>query len=311
MADDPPKKKRRKTAPKYGRRARGKKPMAMSPVPPAVEDVNPAIDDDVGPDPDVDEDHTIIIIGGSGPDNLHPAAERSDSGDVETAEDAINGGTSGRRTRASSKRGPSQTTNDKNKTIKSLRNKLYYKSQRCDAANDRVGGALKSELSEVKKRQQECKDLAFLELKALKDKNKELEALQAKAQAAAAKANASAEEMSNKLKARVARYSSSREKKEQELKNVRKRARAKVDSIEKAKSSEIAKVVADSEKAKAKEVETIQVRTHMFVISHATLFSQPRHVHRPKYRTTTASRFRLSTKLPRLRKRNARGRRSC
>ena len=67
-----------------------------------------------------------------------PVEERPDArlapGDIEIAEDAINGGTSGRRTRASSKRGPSQTTNDKNKTIKSLRNKLYYKSQHCDAA---------------------------------------------------------------------------------------------------------------------------------------------------------------------------------
>ena len=136
MADDPSKKKRRKTGPKYGRRLRGEKPTAMSPVPPAAEDVNPAIDDDVGPEPNVNDDHTIIVIGGSGPDNLHPAAERSDSGDdpaaedavmedvpvdeppdallapgdVHVAEDAIEEGTSGRRTRASSKRRTLQFT---------------------------------------------------------------------------------------------------------------------------------------------------------------------------------------------------------
>ena len=156
--------------------------MAMSPVPPAAEDVNPAIDDNVGPEPNVNDDHTIIVIGGSGPDNLHPAAERSDSGDdpaaedavmedvpvdeppdarlapgdVHVTDDAIEEGTSGRRTRASSKRGPRKTTNDKNKTIKSLRNKLYYKSNLPDAAADRVGVLN----SENKKLQDECKDLA-------------------------------------------------------------------------------------------------------------------------------------------------------
>jgi len=163
MVDDPPKKKRRKTGPKYGRRIRGKKLTATSPVPSAVEDINPALDDNVGPDPNVNDDHTIIVIRGSGPDNLHPAAERSDSVVDPVAEDAVMedvpvddqpdarlapGDAHIAETRVSSKCGPSKTTNDKNKTIKSLRNKLYYQSHLRDAADDSVG-VLKSEVKKL------------------------------------------------------------------------------------------------------------------------------------------------------------------
>jgi len=324
MVDDPPKKKRRKTGPKYGRRIRGKKLTATSPVPSAVEDINPALDDNVGPDPNVNDDHTIIVIRGSGPDNLHPAAERSDSVVDPAAEDAVMedvpvddqpdarlapGDAHIAETRVSSKCGPSKTTNDKNKTIKSLRNKLYYQSHLRDAADDSVG-VLKSE---VKKLQDECKDLAFLE---------------SKAQAAASKVSASAKKLTNKLTDCVSRFSSFKETKAEEMKNVRKKAKAKIAAINDAKTAEIATALAApndqhekqlaeiektrnaAEKSKRSEDKKIQVCARICHVFRAPFLSHSPPLHCPNYRRTTASRLRPSKKLPLPLERNARGRRS-
>ena len=242
MANDPPKKKRRKNAPKLGRGLRGRNQKRSPPVPPANLDVNPALDDDGGLEPDGGGDHTTIHLGESG--------------------------ASGGATR-SSNRGSRKTVSDKKK-IKSLQNKLCHQSKSLKTAE----GCAKDLKSEQTK---------------LKDKNRALIALEAKAQAAAAKANKSAQLMSNKLNARVARFSSFREKKDQDLKNVKKRAKDKVDAVENAKTAEIAKAVTDSEKArgeqltalsksqkasdraKAKEVTKIQVSAHIVHTSHAPL----------------------------------------
>jgi len=264
MADEPSKKKRRKNVPKLGRGPRGKNQKSRPLIHPDNLDNNPALDNDVVPGPDHDDDHTIIRIGGRGgsdpvvrpaPDDPDPRADpaaadahveaapadpaaadahveaapadnqpaarlfpggapvaddaieenqsgrrarrssRLATGGAPVAEDAIEDDQSGRRARRSSKRGSRKTSIPDKKKIKSLRNKLSHRTKSLDTAQDRVQ-ELKSEATN------------------LKDKNKELEALEAKAQATAAKANASAEQMSNKLKARVERYSSSREKKE-------------------------------------------------------------------------------------------------
>ena len=126
------------------------------------------------------------------------------------------------------------------KEIRSLQNKLYYQSKSLEAAKARVD-ELKSEHTK------------------LRDLNKELKSLEAKAQASAAKANDSAQNLSKKLKDRVDRFSSYREKKEGDLKNVRQRARDKVAAIEDAKTDENAQAVAASEKATAKEFKKMQV----------------------------------------------------
>ena len=91
MADEPSKKKRRKNAPTLGRRPRGKNQKSRPPALPANLDVNPALDDDVGPRPNNDDDHTIIRIGGPGESDrvVRPAPDDPDPRADPAAADAV------------------------------------------------------------------------------------------------------------------------------------------------------------------------------------------------------------------------------
>ena len=91
MADEPSKKKRRKNARKLGRGPRGKKQKSRPPILPADLDNNPALDGDVGPGPNNDDDHTIIRIGGPGESDrvVRPVPDHPDPRADPAAADAV------------------------------------------------------------------------------------------------------------------------------------------------------------------------------------------------------------------------------
>ena len=91
MADDPPKKKRRKRAPTLGRGPRGRNQKSKSSIPPADLENNPALDDDDGPVPNNNDDHTIIRIGGPGESDrvVRPAPDDPDPRADPAAADAV------------------------------------------------------------------------------------------------------------------------------------------------------------------------------------------------------------------------------